>query len=802
MSARKYAAFFCALGFALFLTACGDLGMVLPSQGSYRVSARVTTPKDDFAPDARSIADRAKDDYTLDACSIVNKYSKIQPYFVNSVANDPDVRGLTVFVQDYAGTIVSRKVRYQLDVVEEEALKIPDEPETPAEIPQEIPAETFPEIPDGTETPAEENPDGTAEEVSPGGPPEDEGPVSGAAETVQAEAPETGSDPWAGEPEPSVELPPELPGAGFDAPAANYAADSPADSFGGTGGGQTGTETALPPAETEIAPAETAPVETEVVPVETETAPVEIAEVAVSPDEAETAGSEPAGAEPAEAETGEGDSGATGDTGTDVPGPDTTAPGPDAAVPVAPPVVAPPEETPRPAIPEDQIILVKQLDQYLPSFCIIEDLEIGRYNLVFQVMGKGTDVILYRTFKPIYFLGEAKFTLEDIQSFLPMAVKGRLIPMGINVMLKTEIKVEADEGLDPYIIWYNGKKILAQGRMSGGADYLLWKTPEKTGFHNVRAEVFPLRPGDRVPGNMIGKIKELSLPVSSKSEGIQQFKESSGEFIGWYQFWGTLDDAKARAQDNAQRRLVSLYAQPPRWIPFKDMYSLFVGRDDVYTLPGTPFKLEQGEQGTGRIYFHLAALSEGSVMSIRFAAGETAPRKSADQQGAGDTADGTAALDLFLAEDALILRIASEDASREESLDLNDGEFIGEFITVVVEFVIAPDRFDAELRLENPAETTGLFSVALAKPISGEGTILLGGGEKSAGYKKSVKLPVFGQTETFGGGTMALNELAFSYDRQSISENEEELDSGFSESLLMEEEEPGAEQEPSSLSAL
>jgi hypothetical protein len=297
---------------------------------------------------------------------------------------------------------------------------------------------------------------------------------------------------------------------------------------------------------------------------------------------------------------------------------------------------------------------------------------------------------------------------------------------------------------------------------------------------------------------MIGKIKELSLPVSSSSNGITQFNsyQSSDGFIGWYQLGGILDDA-LDDEKPPDSTLAALYVQPPRWIPFKDMYSLFVGRDDVYTLPGTPFKLAQDEQGTGRIYFHLAALSEGSVLSIRFAAPV--------QKGAGKTADGTAALDLFLAGDALILRIASEDVSREESLDLSDGEFIGKFITVVVEFVIAPAGFDAKLRLENPSENpaeTTLLSVDLAKPISGEGAILLGGGEKPAGYKKSDKLPVFDETETFGGGTLALNELAFSYARQSIPEAEEEFNFGISESVWSEEEDPGAEQEPSSLSAL
>jgi hypothetical protein len=806
MFARKYGVFFCALGFALILYACGDLGMVLPSQGSYRVSARVTT---------------SKDDYTLDTYSVVNKNSKIQPYFVNSLDDDPDVRGLAVFVQDYSGKRVSRKVYYMLDSDEAnvsdeiDASKPADESKppdiTPAETPQETPA--------GTETPAEKDPDGSAEEVFPGDPPEGETPVPGATETVPAKAetvpaetaPAKAEDTFAKVETAPVKIetaPAEVETAPVKAETASAGtADASANAGTGTGdapakaetsstettgaSASAGTGTGDASAKAEPSSAETADASTNAgtgtgdAPAEAETG----TETAVSSAEA----------------TGTGDSGAAKDTGTDASGSDTIAP---------PPIVSPPEEPSEPVIPEDHhIVLVAQLDQDLPMFQITnENIAIGRYNLVFQVLGKGTEVTegkrteiggkwteviggkwtevtLYRTFKPIYFLGDTTFTMEDIQSFLPMAVtRGKLIPIGINVMLTTEIK--ADRRLDPYVIWYSGKKILAQGRMSGGADHLFWKTPEKTGFHNVRAEVFPLLPGDPVPGNMIGKIKELSLPVSSNSNGIAQFDRYQSpedeKFTGWYQLWGTLDDAEAVGI--AQRNLVSLYGQAPRWIPFKDMYSLFVGRDDVYTLPGTPFKLEQGEQGTGRMYFHLAALAEGSILSIRFAAPEK-PRKPAEQKAAGETAEGTVALDLFLAEGDLILRIASEDASQEESLEMSGDEFI----TVVVEFVIAPDRFEAELRLENsaenPAKTTGPFSVALAKPISGEGSILLGGGEKPAGY--------VGET-----GTMALNELAFLYDRRSVPENEEEFDSVILKSLLLEEEDLGAEQEPVSLSAL
>jgi hypothetical protein len=648
----------------------------------------------------------------------------------------------------------------------------------------------------------EEGRDNAPDEVSPDEPPGDTLP--GGTETAVAE---TGDSPLSGAPdfpdepapEPPVfdepvveapeEFPPDLP---FEAPADSFGGDSWSDAGSvdtepETDGGGDYAGGVVDYADADAGSADTADTSAiDITTAGTDAAGTDVMDTGAA--DTDTAGADTAGADANGADAT--DTAGAGDTGAesaDANAPDT-APADAADAPAVLPA-EPPADVPKPPIPADETVIVKQLDQYLPAFRIVEELDIGRYNLVFQVMGEKE--ILYRTYKPIYFIRDAKFTLGEIQSFLPMEITGgRLIPPGINVMLTTEIN--ADPRLDPYIIWHNGKKILAQGRLSGGANYLLWKTPEQTGFHSIRAEVFPLLPGDRIPGNMIGKIKELSLPVSSRSEGIRHFNDPSGEFISWYQFWGTLDDTKA--PNNPERRLVSLYAQSPRWAPFGGIYGLLVGRDDIYTLPGAPVKVSADEQGTGRLLFHLAALSEGSIVNIRFAGGEIAG-------GATETAEspaGTAELDLSFAGDALILRIASNDLAREESLALNDDAANG-FITVIVEFAIAPDRFDAELRLENPPETTGLLSIALAAPISGEGSVRFG---DYSGPRQGAKRPASGSAGKYGNGTMVLNELALSYSRVPVPPQEEEFESGAPETLLAEEEDPGAEPEQPSPNAL
>jgi hypothetical protein len=682
------------LGFSLFLGACGDLGMVLPSQGTYRVNALVDS------------------DYTLDEYSVVNQNSKIRPFFVNSVVNDPDVRGLTVFVQDLSGTVVSRKVQYVLS--EENSADIQDLlPAGKTDLPGTS-GETFHDTGEYLSDPP------SGDEFG-----KDTGDAGGSGNNPYPEnSPESLT-----ENTPEIESPPPVEDPGIPETDTTVAA-----------------EETMPPV---VIPEEIA---------ETDTAkpepPEEIAETGMaepeSPEETDLPAEPPSPsvAQPG-TETSPSDKADTTVATTQVKENPVNSP-------VKPPL---PSSTSVSEVLEDQVLPVKQLDQYLPAFRIFENLGIGRYNLVFQVLGD--EEILYRTSKAIYFLADADFTLGDIQSYLPgIPTGGRLIPPGINVVLETEIS--ADTRLDPYVIWYNGKKIIAQGRSSEGAHYLLWKTPDQTGFHNVKAEVFPLLPGERVPDNIIGRTKELSLAISSKTEGMRYFDGSSKDFIHWYQFWGNLDDAKSSG--NQERQLIPQLTQKPRWFPYAGIYGLFVGPDDSYALPGKPFSLSEKEQGKGRIFFHFAPLAQGTVLNATF--------------NSKDGSSGTAVLDLSLGEENLTLRLSSKDDSkdeyREETLALNPIETEA-FITAVVDFEITPDHLSATLSMENPARKSEPVILPLTNPINGEGRVLFGGTEQGARYKRNTKWPVLDETGNPGNGTAIFSELALSYTRTALPEKGDEL---------------------------
>ncbi|MDR2103026.1 MAG: hypothetical protein LBP42_02865, partial [Treponema sp.] len=184
------------------ITACGELTTVLPSGGRtyYRVNAMVNR-------------------IPLDEYSIIKQGDEIRPYFINSVANDPDILGLTVFIQTPSGVTVSPKVQYTLkpeeNKVEDTLSPVPEPVVLPEDNPEiNAPEGMDPQIPAAeTQTPGTETP----EETSPP-PPVAEAPSPDPAPVLPepAAAPETpvpeepAPVPQVTEPEPAV-VPAEAP---------------------------------------------------------------------------------------------------------------------------------------------------------------------------------------------------------------------------------------------------------------------------------------------------------------------------------------------------------------------------------------------------------------------------------------------------------------------------------------------------------------------------------------------------------------------------------------------------------------
>jgi len=168
-------------------------------------------------------------------------------------------------------------------------------------------------------------------------------------------------------------------------------------------------------------------------------------------------------------------------------------------------------------------IAVKSLSEELPYLPLPKTLEIGPYVLVFEAIG--VRETLSRTETSIFYLGSAKFYLNDISMYLPSQSGSQLIPPGTTVML--EARLDFDSRLDPYVIWYNGKNIISAGKISNGAGIILWKAPEQASFYSLRLEAFPLQ---LRRSSYTGISREVTLPVSPKAVNSGYFFENNQEY--------------------------------------------------------------------------------------------------------------------------------------------------------------------------------------------------------------------------------------------------------------------------------
>jgi hypothetical protein len=258
-------------------------------------------------------------------------------------------------------------------------------------------------------------------------------------------------------------------------------------------------------------------------------------------------------------------------------------------------------------------IPVKDLDKALPYFPIPPGLPIGKYTMVSQVMSKNT--IISKTEKTFYYLSDADFSFDGIQVHLPGIIASpQLIPKGSVIML--EPKLEYDSRLDPYVVWYNGKRIIGEGRFSGGESNLLWRAPDQSGFFSLRAEVFPFASKQDMSSfsELMGYQKGISLLVSAKPVEIHFLPEDIPNLIHWYLFEAALGDTLA--PDSVESELSPLGENTLQWMPANGTYGLAAGPDDVYMMPAVNFSKEKDE--SWQIVSRFKPLGEGDILSVQF----------------------------------------------------------------------------------------------------------------------------------------------------------------------------------------
>jgi hypothetical protein len=256
----------------------------------------------------------------------------------------------------------------------------------------------------------------------------------------------------------------------------------------------------------------------------------------------------------------------------------------------------------------EYIIPVKNLDNPLPLFPIPHDLPLGRYTMVSQVLGG--NAVLNKTEKLFYYLSDAKFSFEGIQVHLPGVASGsgQLIPMGSVIMLET--KLDFDSRLEPYIVWYNNKRVTGEGLYSSPDSILLWKAPDQSGFFSLQAEAFPLISRQ----DLLGFQRGVSLLVSSRKIELNLIPEDTPNLLHWYTFEADLLDSTMKT--SAERALRPAGRNQFQWIPFNGTYGLAAGPGDVFSMPGVKFSGD--EDKNWQLALRFKTLSEGGILLVRF----------------------------------------------------------------------------------------------------------------------------------------------------------------------------------------
>ncbi|MDR0495572.1 MAG: hypothetical protein LBG95_08115 [Treponema sp.] len=396
----------------------------------------------------------------------------------------------------------------------------------------------------------------------------------------------------------------------------------------------------------------------------------------------------------------------------------------------------------------EAVIVVKSLNQELPYFPLPKNLEIGPYTLVFEALGKKET--LSRTETNVIYLGSAKFNLKDISIYLPGLSGSQLISPETTVML--EAGLDFDKKFEPYIIWYNGKRVIGEGKISEGAGNILWKTPDQPGFYSLRAEVFPFL----VKRNLAGFIREITVPVSTKAASLSYFFDNDSaltsrsllaegtaypeqvrlikamiasikeeedadekeipvmpsppKLLRWYQFEGNLRDTQSSLPNEAS--LAPSAGTAPHWDAAGQSYGLSIEADDAYQLSPINFFRNEKDQGGGIFLLHLRFPTDGAVLSAFF------PSQSSSAGGVW--------MNMIKERNKIMLRLSNGNAAVElPPVYLSSYESRG-LVPIVVEFYIRQYRLEAKMSLNGEYSQDSAGSINLPYALAGEGRITLG----------------------------------------------------------------------------
>jgi hypothetical protein len=355
---------------------------------------------------------------------------------------------------------------------------------------------------------------------------------------------------------------------------------------------------------------------------------------------------------------------------------------------------------------------INDLNEDFSDFPLPEDLSEGQYTLIFNVLG-GSD-ILHQSTQTMYYISDSNFSVDDLRVYMPNKSEGpQLIPLGTTILLEAAVK--ADAVFDPYIIWYHGDEVIAEGTLSERYHHLLWTVPETEGFPKIKVEVFPCLPDTKAASDARGLEKELSLPVSAKKVAPRGVEENLGDTLYWYQFAGNLEAEDSAIKNDAV--LVQTQQNPPRWEPFSNIYGLVIGEEDSYGIPDFAVSLNNENDTEYDFYSLSMRFSPKNIGTLFRASFNTA-----------DSSLSSLDIEVLLEENELILslRNGSDLYRKSISADLLTEKNL---VMTNLNFYAFKNQFLAYLELQDslssPLSTEHII-IPYSGVLSGDGTFVFG----------------------------------------------------------------------------
>lgn len=259
-----------------------------------------------------------------------------------------------------------------------------------------------------------------------------------------------------------------------------------------------------------------------------------------------------------------------------------------------------------------EFIMVDSLSGELPTFSLPADLPVGRYALLFQVLGE--DGVLYEKKQAFFYTAGESFVFSSLLSYPPGAGPSSAAPLFLTKMpLLLEAAVEAGSGLDPYLIWTFGGKRIAAGRLSDGGSRILWTTPGSAGFYRIDVSLFPVVPLDEEIADLPVIVRSLTI-ATSPSAAYPGLPGKNAEFQSIYRFLGDLSDSGSAGFSAMQPE----DARSPEWLPFSSGYGLAVGPLRSFKAERTAASVQEGVPAPTRITLAAAPRSSGRLYSAVF----------------------------------------------------------------------------------------------------------------------------------------------------------------------------------------